>query len=99
MQVPDGAITACQYGPYVCVADTCQYKIIDLSAKRMEILYSYEPAVNSDIFKLFKPIITVIGEGEFLLTLPANTGHILAYKPNSTLIFFKNKLICITQNP
>jgi hypothetical protein len=75
--VPDGAITACQYGPYVCVADTRQYKMINLSAKRMENLFPYEP-VDNDTLKLFKPIITVIGEGEFLLTLPANTGHILA---------------------
>ncbi len=74
MQVPEGAITACQYGPYIFVADTHQYKIINLLAKRMEIVQSYGSSVNGDIFK---PIITVIGEGEFLLALPAN-GHILA---------------------
>ncbi|RIA94527.1 vacuolar sorting protein 39 domain 2-domain-containing protein [Glomus cerebriforme] len=73
MQVPDGAITACQYGPYVCVADARQYKMINLSAKRMENLFPYESPVNGD---MFKPIITVIGEGEFLLTLPANTGQV-----------------------
>lgn len=76
MQVPDGAITACQYGPYVCVADTRRYKMINLLAKRMEDLIPYESSVNGD---MFRPIITVIGEGEFLLTAPANADHILAY--------------------
>ncbi|CAG8725869.1 7040_t:CDS:2, partial [Funneliformis caledonium] len=41
MQVPDGAITACQYGPYIFVADLHQYKIINLSTKRMEIVQPY----------------------------------------------------------
>ncbi len=77
MQVPDGAITACQCGPYICVADAHKYKMIDLSAKRMEDLLPYVSAVNGEIFK---PIVTVVGEREFLLALPANTGHILAYK-------------------
>ena len=77
MQVPEGAIAACQYGSHVCVADTRNYKLINLSAKRMVQLFSYESSVNGDTFK---PIITVVGEGEFLLTLPANTDHILAYE-------------------
>jgi hypothetical protein len=50
--------------------------MINLLAKRMEDLIPYESSVNGD---MFRPIITVTGEGEFLLTAPANTGHILAY--------------------
>ncbi|CAG8462104.1 4245_t:CDS:10 [Rhizophagus irregularis] len=64
MQVPDGAITACQYGPYVCVADTRRYKMINLLAKRMEELIPYESSVNGD---MFRPIITV------------TIGHFIAY--------------------
>ncbi|CAG8439852.1 14431_t:CDS:2 [Funneliformis mosseae] len=82
MQVPDGAITACQYGPYIFVADLHQYKIINLSTKRMEIVQPY----LSDIGDSFNPIVTVIRAGEFLLTIPT-TNHILVYDYQLILFF------------
>ncbi|CAI2171242.1 19810_t:CDS:2 [Funneliformis geosporum] len=82
MQVPDGAITACQYGPYVFVADLHQYKIINLLTKRMEIVQPYLSS-NGDSFN---PIVTVIRDGEFLLVLPAN-DHILIYDYQLVLLF------------
>ncbi|CAG8507415.1 13769_t:CDS:10 [Racocetra fulgida] len=42
--LPDGAITACQYGPYVCAADHHQYKVINLQEKRMIPLMDYADA-------------------------------------------------------
>ncbi|CAG8737798.1 4501_t:CDS:2, partial [Cetraspora pellucida] len=73
MPLPDGAVMACQYGPYVCAADHHQYKLINLQEKRMISLMPYADAGTEN----FRPIITIISEKEFLLALPTNSGHIL----------------------
>ncbi|RHZ85679.1 hypothetical protein Glove_63g27 [Diversispora epigaea] len=82
IQLPDGAITACQYGQFVCLADNQRYKLIDLKEKKLEDVMPYaenKSDRNSSLNEVFKPIITVIGDSEFLLTLPADSGHILCY--------------------
>ncbi|CAG8566496.1 1122_t:CDS:10, partial [Diversispora eburnea] len=75
IQLPDGAITACQYGQFVCLADNQRYKLIDLKEKKLEDVMPYSENKsdrNSSLNEVFKPIITVIGDSEFLLTLPAD---------------------------
>lgn len=71
--LPDGAITACQYGPYVCAADNHQYKLINLHEKRMIPLMPYTNGGSEP----FNPIITIISEKEFLLALPPYSGQMI----------------------
>ncbi|CAG8810763.1 12505_t:CDS:2, partial [Gigaspora rosea] len=73
--LPDGAITACQYGPYVCAADNHQYKLINLHEKRMIPLMPYTNGGSEP----FNPIITIISEKEFLLALPPYSGQFMSF--------------------
>ncbi|CAG8574593.1 9361_t:CDS:10 [Ambispora gerdemannii] len=66
--LPHGGIVCCQYGSSLCIADsTHNYRLIDLDCKRMIDLMS--PQERSSIYGsgTFKPIVTVIEKGEFLL--------------------------------
>ncbi|CAG8470925.1 27943_t:CDS:10 [Dentiscutata erythropus] len=80
--LPDGAITACQYGPYVFAADHNQYKMINLHEKRMIPIQQYtngSSGSSSELIKHFKPIITIISENEFLLALPSYSGQFMSF--------------------
>ncbi|CAG8455984.1 9617_t:CDS:10, partial [Acaulospora morrowiae] len=74
--LPDGAMTACQYGPYMCIADHQWYKLINLKEKRLENVMQYNDRNSAMGNEMFKPIITIIGDSEFLLALPANRQFI-----------------------
>ncbi|CAJ0754292.1 15928_t:CDS:10 [Entrophospora sp. SA101] len=71
IQLPDGAITACQYGQHLLVADNYQYNLINLRAKHLDNLMPYidsrndrNSPIGADIFK---PIVTTT-IGQFVLS-------------------------------
>nr|CAG8434698.1 7037_t:CDS:10 [Entrophospora candida] len=71
IQLPDGAITACQYGQHLLVADNYQYNLINLRAKHLDNLMTYidsrndrNSPIGADIFK---PIVTTT-IGQFVLS-------------------------------
>ncbi|RKO91955.1 hypothetical protein BDK51DRAFT_43886 [Blyttiomyces helicus] len=67
ISLPDGAIHMVRKGAFVCAADQQQYKLIDVVSGATTPLFPYDRGI-------MRPVITVIGDGEFLLAIATPQG-------------------------
>ena len=83
---------AYQFGRFVCVADSREYRIIDLKDKKMVPVAVYndrsQERMNNPVTSV-RPLITTVADREFLVVLPTDDNHILCLwksqwlKPNT----------------
>jgi vacuolar protein sorting-associated protein 3 len=64
--LPQGVTLARRTGPYLCIADRENYSVIDLGKASLFPILPVSQALDPTPF-VVKPLITVIGEHEFLI--------------------------------
>ncbi|KAJ3399852.1 hypothetical protein HDV05_001482, partial [Chytridiales sp. JEL 0842] len=60
--LPDNAVTLCKEGTQICLADSDNYRLVNVESGISITLFPYDRSVA-------KPAITPVGNGEFLLTM------------------------------